>query len=630
MQDNDHFSDSECDKCNTKNEPQHNEAEHDPIDDLHEVKRADKVANVKQEIRKTKAKVVDSEEIITPLQEDVKAIGKGKMETMASLEESITRTHAALCSTIDMVREVQIQLNGTQDKLAHLEDTMGEIDLAHVTENVSQLLTSTENTNEVITTLNTIVAGLDRKVTDGVSRFDSICGNVDTLNTQMAGFGLAEVLENIDDRFHNVCQKVRRVEKQADEMTGLREKVAEQSAKLSEQDEKINALELKLERFANYFENKMETIEEDVRSIPKIWGRLIEMDDYTNTNSMDIKRLRDDHNEASTRTHRKLDEVDSLCVRLGEDVERCAQNTQATDDAVLQQYEETAKLKDKIVEVRKYQADMLYETGKASTNAANNVADMREKITKLNDKIEEVAGNQEDVASCTELHVMNAVLREVSSLDEKLGQFAEGYDRSVKECDIRFDQIYVRLSGQEGLEDSALKKINKLEKQGEIVPYLQVKLTRLDASTASAIRTLDAECRQDSTRVNAKLTLIQNETKTLFKNVDNLDGAIGVAKKKLVELDQEGPAVIPKAIVQVWKDFQSIKMRRYSDFEEFKSIFVFYAKAAGVPEHAWKAEMHSRMSNRVQNATTWLLERNDSFDEFCRQLSASLQRVRTV
>lgn len=146
----------------------------------------------------------------------------------------------------------------------------------------------------------------------------------------------------------------------------------------------------------------------------------------------------------------------------------------------------------------------------------------------------------------------------------------------------------------------------------------------------TALRTLDAECRHESTRVNAKLISLQNETKTLFKNVDNLAGAIGIAKKKLIEIDQEGPAVIPETIVQVWKHFDSIKIRRYSNFEEFKSVFVFYAKAAGVPEHVWKVAMHSRMSTRVQNATTWLLERDDSFDNFCRHLSASMQRVRSV
>lgn len=591
--------------CSTKPEPSGNEAEHNPIN---EVKLADETVSLEKEIGDSKTKLGDIEGVPAPLRGDVEAIGKGTMEAMAALEDAVTRTHTALCSTIDMVQEVQVQLDGTQEKLAHLEDSMGELHLAEVAENVSQLLTSTKNTNGEIKTLNTVVAGLDRKFTDNASRAAHLFEDVDGSNS------------HLDNRCHDVCQKDRRFEKQVDEMAGLREKVANQEAKILAQDEKINALEQKLERFAAYVDNKMDAIEEETRRIPKIQSRLVDWDNDASTHSIDIERIRHEQIQTSTNIHRRLDDVDSHCARIREDVEQCAQKSQTTEDVVRQHRDEKVALEKKMEEMIKGQVKASCAIEKVNTAAGAYFDIFNEKITKLNDRTEEVAEN----------NVIKALYQEISSLDEKLEQFAEGYDRSVRDCDTRFDQVYQRLSAQEGFEDIALKKFRKLEMQSEIVPYLQAKVTKLEASTTSALKTLDAGCRQESTRVNAKLTLLQNESKTLFKSVDNLDRAIGVAKKKIVELDQDGPAVIPKAIVQVWKDFQSIKMQRYFDFEEFKSIFVFYAKATGVPEHAWKADMHSRVSTRVQNATIWLLERNDSFDDFCRQLGASVQRVRTV
>lgn len=611
--------------CSTTPEPHHNEAGHDPIDDMEEVELEDEIAALKQEIGEFKAKVTGIEKILAPLQEDVKATGQGTLEAMAGLEVGITKNDTTLCRTIDMVQEVRAQLGGTRDKVTHLEDAMGELDLNEVAEDICQLLATTKNTEKALNMVQSIVAGLDCKVTDD---FAHIMEDMNALSAQMAGFDLVEVVANIDNRFHDVCQRVHQVEIQFDELTGLKNKVADQDAKISAQNEKINALEQKLDRFANYLDNKVEAMGEKVSSIPKIRSRLNDLDDYTNTHSIGIKRLRDDHDQAYSKMHQKLDHVNSLYAHLNEDVEQCARKTKATDDEVHQQRGELAKLEEKMADMTKGCEQTSCAIQKTNTTADTNFNNFSEQISNFNDKVRTLAENQEDISSATELLVMNAVHRKISSLDEKLGQFAEGYDCSVKDCDTRFDQVFERLSEQEGFEDSAMKKIRKLEKQSEIVPYLQAKLTKLDASTTTALRTLDAEGRQESTRVNAKLTLFQNESKTLFKSVDNLDVAIGIAKKKLAEVDQDGPAVVPKSVAQVWKDFGSIKMRRYHGFEEFKSIFVFYAKAAGVPEHAWKAEMHSRLSTRVQNATTWLLERDGSFDDFCRQLSVSVQRVR--
>lgn len=413
MQDNDHFSDSEYDLCDTKNEPHHNEAERDLIDEIGEVELADEIAMLEQEIRPLKAKVVGIEELLVPVQEDVKAIGQETLEAMTDLRDGITKTDIALCRAIDLVQELDAQLGETKEKVAHLEDTMGELNLTEVAEDVCQLLETTKNTEGEMIILKANVDGLDRKVTDDFGRVANLCEDVDALNVQMTEFDLVEVVANIYARFHDVWQKVRRVEKQVDEMTGLWEKVASQTAKISAQGEKIFALERKLDRIASYFDSKVDAFEEEVSYIPKIWSRLIDLDDYTN-------------------------------------IEQCARNTQVTDDTVRQHRDEMATLEDKLAKLAKSQKQTSCAIQKANTTADTNFDNFTKKIISLDENIGELADSQKDAANSIELHVMKAVHREISSLDEKLGQFAEGYDRSVKDCNTRFAQVYERLSEQQG------------------------------------------------------------------------------------------------------------------------------------------------------------------------------------
>lgn len=610
------FNDSE-------NESYLNSAQDAPSNDLDKVDvystvtddLVNSIARLEIGLDQFKVKLTGIENFIAPLQENVDAIGQGTLEAMTGLEDSITTVDTVLCRTLDTVQGTKTQLGGTKEKVARLEDVMGGLDLLAVAQDVCQLLTTTKKPDKKVGIIKTNIIGLNSGILQSVqtlkSRFDRVCLNVNTLKTNMACFDLAVVVENIDIRFHSVCRKVRLLEKQVDDMTGLRERVADQNLKISAQDEKILALEQKLERFARYFD-KMDALEDETETISDLRSKVTKIEIEAATHSNDLQRVRDDQVNTSAEIHQNFVSVDNQLARFDE---KLSQRAQHTDGTTAPLFSKLSALEYKMEEVRK-DINMKY-------NSVN------KNIVELDERVDELVDIQGDAASSIELHVTSAVDNEVSSLEEKNDLLARSLQNTITYAETLFQIIEELLSGLEAFEDSATDRFSKLEKQTESISKLQSKVIKLDNSINS-IRIANANLIQKSTRVNAELTVIQKETKTLFKNVHSLDGAIDLHKKKITELDKDGPAVIPESLVQSWKNYNAIRMRQYPDFHQFKEYFVYYAKAAGVPEHDWKMELLSRMSTRMKSATAWRLNnRNESFDDFCSYVSDVVQRVRT-
>jgi len=553
------------------------------------------MATLEQQIAGIKANIVRVEKHFTPLHGDGQAIAQGTLETMVGLGQSVINVDEAFCRAINLAQETKAQLDVTKDKAARLDEQMLGLDLLAVAQDVCQLLITTKNMRE----------------------------EVAALKAQMVEFDLAMVVEDLDCRFHSVREKLRSLEKQTDEFDAIREKVhyiekdmdvfASQTARIAAQDEKILLLEQKLERFSSYFD-KMDALENQMDSFSGLRSRVTNLENKTVSNEKDITKLVGFSGEISAELNERFGKIGRSFASLDDVVENSKKVTSLEGRT-----DRLCKGQDQI--------ESVVEQSKADIDHTHAVLDDRAII--LGSKLQELSDIQAEAASSIEFRVMSAVNQAIFNLEDINTSLNPSLVLPITKTEKRCTKFEGRLLGLEEFSHNAVEKLGKLKKKMEAMTSLQDKVTKLDESIRSLRRAVDDDLRKESARVDNKLTFIQNDTKTLFKNVDCLDGAIGLHEKKLGDLDRDGLTVIPKALLQTWKDFEFVKFKRYSCFKEFQNAFVFYAEAAGIPEIAWKEELHSRLPSRLREATSWRVHNKDEgFSVFCRYAADVEQRLK--